>query len=62
MAARKPVQKLLEETCELRPGPAQRAADGRFDPSADHTACNRDLALQALTELALGLQLGVQPP
>src|SRR6056297_164158 len=60
MAARKSVQKLLEETRELRPGPAQRAAYRRLDPRADHPARNRDLTLQALAELALGLQLGLQ--
>ena len=60
MAARKPAQKLLEEPRELRPGPAQRAADGRLDPRADHPACHGDLTLQALAELAFSLQLGMK--
>ena len=60
MATRKPVQKLLKKPRELAPGPAQRAADSRFNPGSDHPARNRDLALQALAELAFSLQLGMK--
>ena len=60
MATRKPIQKLVKEASELCPGTTQRAADGGFDPCADHPARDRDLTLQALAELAFSLQLGMQ--
>jgi len=52
--ARQAGQKFLKEACELCPTACQRAALGRFDARADHSARNRELALQALAELSFG--------